>query len=113
MVKEEELINIITTEEVDETMVTRQVQEVPVSLLPGIFKADPDLDPATVIQGNKNLCFVFTVAKTIANKKSVLQELKTNHLVSNRMENRIFPSSKTTDNSPMSQVMRVRANCTN
>ena len=75
--------NVSGTEEVEETVVMSQVQEAPVSLLPGIFKMDPYSDPAPVTRGNANLNFVSTVAKRFTNKKCVLSELKKRHFVSN------------------------------
>ena len=65
------------------TVVMSQVKEALVSLLLGIFKMDPEPDPAMVTWGNANHNFVSTVAKQITNKKSVLSELKIRHLVSN------------------------------
>ena len=51
LVREEVPFSVIATKEVDETMVTRQVLEAPVSLLPGSFKVDPGLDLSTVTRG--------------------------------------------------------------
>ena len=101
--------NVFVVEEDVARMGMVQVQEAPVSLIPGNNQV-PDPNSATAILGKGNLSLVFIAKRTIISKRSVLLELKTIHLVSEMMAlPTILP--KVTNNSPTIPVMRVRASC--
>ena len=109
-IREEEQANVFVVEEVIVRVGMGQMQEVPVSLIPGICQV-PDPDPATVTLGNENHFFVSTVRKTTINKKSVLLELKTIRLVYEMTVLPIILNNRATNSIPTTRVMRVRLNC--
>ena len=89
--REGEPLNVFVDGVVAATGGMNQMEEAPVSLVPGHNQV-PDPSPATVILGKENPYFASTVRRPTTSKKDVLLVSKTIHPVSDMMAPPIFLS---------------------